>query len=403
MADPTTDRLSDSFQIGRASRYAAPEFEDQSLPIIYGDLTVPSREKAGVYAPPKIDTAGDGVYCVAGHEIWGGVVLFDDDGRIVADNYTLELAQNYQGRGVIATAAFTTPPKGRVTAVCKGRKTAAGGLIENPAEIVHDLMASVWGFSEQDIDMQALARAATSAKALGYRAGGIIMDDHAPADVLTALLGDFLGRYEVDPFGRLKIHIAGGESFMNSPQKVLPRFGQSHIEAEIARDTVINQVPALYARNYPGARYIKHDDGSTTQNRSSQRLYGVRRPPESPLRLEWVRRESVAATVQSRIVGRYHEPTRILTIEDGSLRALEVEPDDYVAFSVPWMRSKKLEPLVNQIGEVIEVNYDLGEQGMELKIRDTGFFLTSSPLLDGAKILEGDWLLGAERDAATYA
>ena len=93
----------------------------------------------------------------------------------------------------------------------------------------------------------------------------------------------------------------------------------------------------------------------------------------------------------------------MLTIEDGSLRALEVEPDDYVAFSVPWMRSKNLEPLVNQIGEVIEVNYDLGEQGMELKIRDTGFFLTSSPLLDGTKILEGDWLLGAERDAATYA
>ena len=174
MADPTTDRLSDSFQIDRASRYAAPEFEDQSLPIIYGDLAVPSREKAGVYAPPKIDTAGGGVYCVAGHEIWGGVVLFDDDGRVEADNYTLELAQNFQGRGVIATAAFTTPPKGRVTAVCKGRKTAAGGLIENPAGIVHDLMASVWGFSEQDIDMQSLARAATSAKALGYRAGGII-------------------------------------------------------------------------------------------------------------------------------------------------------------------------------------------------------------------------------------
>ncbi len=403
MADLTTDRLSDSFQIGRASRYAAPEFEDQSLPIIYGNLTIPSRENSGVYALPKIDTTGDGLYCVAGHEISGGVTLFDDDGRIEPDDYALELARNYLGKGVIATAVFSAPPKGRVTAVCKGKMDAAGALIENPAAIIYDLMTSVWGFSEQDIDMQALSRAAACANALAYRAGGILMDDHAPADVLTALLGDFLARYEIDPFGRLGVRIAGEESSGVLPKKVLPRFGQWRIEAEMARDTVINQVPALYARDYVSARHMKHDDGETTKNTSSQRLYGVRMPPQSPLRLEWVRRESVAATIQSRIVERYHQPTRMLTIEDNTLRALEVEPDDYVAFSVPWMRSENLEPLVNQIGEVIEVNYDLSEQNMEFKIRDTGFFLTSSPLLDGTRTLEGGRLLGAERDAATYA
>ena len=403
MADPTTVRLSDLFHIGRASRYANPEFEDQSLPVIYGDLTIPSRGNAGVYALPKIDSADGGVYCVAAHEISGAVSLFDDDGRVEPESYSLELARNYQSKGAIATAAFADPPNGRVTAVCKGRKNDSGALIENPAEVIYDLMTSVWGFTEQEVDMQALSRAATSAKALGYRAGGIILDDHAPADVLTSLLGDFLGRYEIDSFGRLKIHIAGEKPSAMSPQKVLPRFGQSRIEAEMARDTVINQVPVLYARDYPGARYIKHDDGSASRNTSSQRLYGVRRPPQSPLRLEWIRRGSVAATVQSRIVARYHEPTRMLTIEDDSLRALEIEPDDYLAYSVPWMRSNKLEPLVNQIGEVIEVSYDLGEQGMELKIRDTGFFLTSSPLLDGSITLEGGRLLGAERDAATYA
>ena len=403
MADPTTDRLSDSFQIGRASKYAAPEFEDQSLPLIYGDLTVPSRRDAGVYALPKIDSIEGGVYCVAGHEIMGGVTLFDDDGRIGPGDYALELAPNYQSRGVIATAAFTAPPKGRVSGICKGRKNAGGALIENPVEIVHDLMTNVWGFTEQDLDMQALSRAAADAKALGYRAGGIILDDHAPADVLTAILGDFLGRYEIDPFGRLKIRIIGEESSKLSPQKVMPRFGHSRITAEFARDTVINQVPVFYARDYMSGRFIRHDDGSAVRNTSSQRLFGVRRPPQSPLRLEWIRSEGVAATVQSRIVERCHEPTRIITIEDDSLRALEIEPDDYVAFSAPWMRSEKLEPLVNQIGEVIEVNYDLAEQSMEFKIRDTGFFLTISHPLDGSRTFEGGRLLGAERDAATYA
>ena len=402
MADLTQDRLSDSFQMRRASIYSSPEFEDQSLPVIYGDLTTPPRARSGVYALPKIDDSGAGAYCVAAHEASGGVILFDDDGRIDAGDYELELSVNYQGKGVIAVAAFSAPPKGGVTAVCKGKKDPRGALIENPADVIRDLMTNVWEFSEQDIDMQALARAAACADALGYRAGGILLDDHAPADVLTAILGDFLGRYEVDPFGRLLVRIAGEEPAAILPQKVLPRIDESRIAAEIARDAIINQAPTLYARDYVRARYLRHDDGDATKNASSQRLYGVRRPPQSPLRLEWVRRESVAAALQSRIVERYRRPTRMFTIEDASLRAIEVEPDDYVAFSAPWMRSEKLEPLLNQIGEVIEVNCDLDEQAIELKIRDTGFFLTSASPLTGAKPLEGGWLLGAER-AAVYA
>lgn len=403
MADLTKDRLSDSFPLARASRYNTPEFEDESLPVVYGDLTSPPRARTGVYAAPKIDDAGAGVYCVAGHEIAGAVRLFDDDGRIAEGDYALDLASNYQGKGVIATAAFSVRPNGRVTAVCRGRKDAAGALIENPARIVADLMTSVWGFSERDIDMQALGRAAATADALGYRGAGILLEDRAPADVLTELLGDFLGRYEIDPFGRLGIRIAGEEPFAILPQKVLPRFHASRAHAEIARETVINQAPVLYARDYLGGRHLRHDDGEATRNASSQRLYGVRRPPQSPLPLEWVRREGVAARVQSRIVERCHQPARMIAIEDDTLRSIEVEPGDYVAFSAPWMRSERLEPLVNQIGEVVEARCDLDAQKVALRIRDTGFFLTSASGLEGAHTLEGGWLLGAERDAAAYA
>lgn len=403
MADLTKDRLSDSFQMRRASTYDAPEFEDQSLPVIYGDLTIPPRERAGVYALPKIDERGAGAYCVAAHEIEGEVSLFDDDGRIGTGDYALALSQDYQGKGVIAVAAFSAEPRGRGTAVCRGRKDAAGRLIENPADVVRDLMTNVWGFSERDIDMPALSRAATRADALGYRAGGMLLDDHAPADVLTALLGDFLGRYEIDPFGRLAIRIAGAEPSSRLPAKVLPRFGEARVEAEVSRDSIINQAPALYARDYLHGRYLKHDDGEAAKSVSSQRLYGVRRPPQGPLRLEWVRRGSVAAAIQARIVERCRRPARMITFENATLRTLEVEPDDYVAFSVPWMRSENLEPLLNRIGEVIEVSYDLDEQATELKIRDAGFFLTTASPLGGVKTLEGGWLLGAERDAAAYA
>ncbi len=401
MANQAADRISDVFHLPRASRYEAPEFEDQPLPIVYGDLTIPARKKSGVYALPRIDASGGGVYCVAAHEIWGAVTLFDEDGPVAPDAYVLDLAHNYQRKGVVATASFSASPKGQVSAVCKGRKDASGALIENPAHIVRDLMANVWGFGERDLDLQALARAALAADALGYRAGGMLVDDHAPAEVFTALLGDFLGRYEIDPFGRLAIRITGQEFLL--PQKALPHRGLARTQAETARDTVVNQVATLYARNYLDDRYVRHDAGEATKDASSQKLYGVRRTPQSPLRLEWVRCADVAARVQARIVERYHAPTRTFTLEDTTLRALDVEPDDYVAFSVPWMRTEGLEPLVNQIGEVLEVGYDMGAQTMELKIRDTGAYLTLTWLLDGSETLVGSRLLGAERDAATYA
>ncbi|MFP6870895.1 MAG: hypothetical protein VCE91_16475 [Nitrospinota bacterium] len=167
MADLTKDRMADSYLIARASRYSAPESGGDALPIVYGDMSVPARTEAGVYALPKIDTAGAGTYCIAGHAIHGGVSLFDNDGLIAGGDYTLDTANDFQGKGVIATAAFSVAPAGRVSAVCRGKKDETGALIENPAKIIEDLALNFWGFAGQDIDRQALSRAAASADTQG--------------------------------------------------------------------------------------------------------------------------------------------------------------------------------------------------------------------------------------------
>ncbi len=256
MADLTKDRLADSHSIARASRYASPASGSDALPIVYGDLTAPARTEAGVYTLPRIDTAGAGTYCIAAHEIAGSAVLFDDDGEIGAGDYTLNFANDFQSKGVIATAAFSVAPSGSVTAVCKGKKNASGTLIENPAEVAEDLALGHWGFTDQEIDRQALSRAVASAAAQGYAAAGVISDDHEPADVLTDLLGNFLGRFEVDAFGRLKIGIAGAEAGAMHPAMALPELETAQVEAEISRDSVINQAPVLYARDYASGKFI---------------------------------------------------------------------------------------------------------------------------------------------------
>ena len=66
------------------------------------------------------------------------------------------------------------------------------------------------------------------------------MDDHVQANLLTDLLGNFLGRFEVEAFGRLKISIANSEGGEIHPAKVLPEFEAEQVESEVSRDGVIN-------------------------------------------------------------------------------------------------------------------------------------------------------------------
>jgi hypothetical protein len=136
---------------------------------------------------------------------------------------------------------------------------------------------------------------------------------------------------------------------------------------------------------------------------ASQALYGTRTPSEGKIVLGWVRSASVARAVQTRIVERFQTPARIVQIRDATFRALEVEPDDYVVFSVLWLRSSDLERLENQIGQVISFAPDLSEQTLELRLRDTGFFLTTASLADGSKTAGGEALAGGNRDTAVYA
>ena len=325
------------------------------------------------------------------------------DGPIGTGAYTLNPAHDFQGLGVIATAAFSTPPSRFVEAVCKGKKDASGALIENPIRVLEDLMLNVWGFPSQDLDVRALSLAAAAASALGYKAAGVIQEDRYPAEVLTSLLGDFLGRFEVDPYGRVRVVLAGEETGSIFPVKALPSFGVTEVFAETARDSVVNQVPLLYGMSFAEGRMKGHDDGTSTKDSASQALYGVRLPSGGSLELEWVRDAAVARSAQRRVVERFRDPARVLTIRDITLRALEAEPDDYVIFSVPWLRSAELEPLVNQIGQVLSAGVDLREQAVELRLRDTGRWLTTARPLDGSWTLGGGSLLGAQRDLTVYA
>lgn len=383
MADLTLSRLSDAFRVPRASRYSAPENGGDALPLTYGDLTTVQGVDRGVYLCPKIDTAGAGTYCVAGFEIQGTVSLFDRDGLIAPGDYTLNLANNYQGQGVIATAAFSVAPNQFVEAICKGKKNSGGTLIENPAALAEELILNLWGFSAQEIDNRTLNILKTLFSALGYKAAGVILEDHAPMEALQGLLGDFLGSFEVSPTGRISFSALGDEPATVYPVLFVPsRRIRARRETELG--SVVNQVPMLYGKNFSflDGRMKLHESGETKKDAASQALYGARLPEGGRLSPAWIRDQATARAVQERIVERMKEPARVVEIAEESLRCAHLEEGDYAAFTVPWLRTEQLEPLVNQIGQVLSVGVDLRAQSVTLRLRDTGLYVKSGSLRD---------------------
>lgn len=404
MADLTKQRLADTFRVPRASRYSAPENGGAALPLPYGDMSTIQGVDRGVYLCPKIDTAGAGTYCVAGFAIVGNVSLFDRDGLIPGGEYTLNLSNDYQGKGVIATAAFSVAPNQFAEAICKGRKDGAGALIENPALLAEEMLLNLWGFTDQDVDQRTLSLAYERMAALGYKAAGVIQEDHAPQEVLQSLLGNFLASFQVDSAGRAAFSVLGQETAAPVPALVVPsREIRARRETDLA--SVVNQVPILYGKNFSflDGRMKRQDDGAATKDAASQKLYGARLPAQGRLSLEWVRDQTVARAIQSRIVERMKEPARTVTLTDESLRSIQLEEGDYVSFTIPWLRTEHLEKMINQIGQVLSVSTDLNAQSVTLKLRDTGYFLTTAKVLDGSWTLGGGTLLGARRDTTVYA
>jgi hypothetical protein len=295
-------------------------------------------------------------------------------------------------------------PNQFVEAICKGRKDAGGALIENPASLAEELLLNLWGFTDQEVDSRTLSAVRTLFSALGYKAAGVIQEDHAPQEVLQSLLGNFLASFDVDAAGRVAFSALGEETGAIYPAMFVPsREIQARREWDLA--SVVNQVPVLYGKNFSflDGRMKGHSSGAATRDAASQALYGARLPAGGRLSLEWVRDAATVQAIQERIVERMGEPARVAEIAEESLRSIQLEEGDYVFFTVPWLRTGELEAMANQIGQVLSVTPDLNAQRVTLRLRDTGYFLTKAWLLDGSWTLGGGKLLGGERDTTVYA
>ncbi len=397
-------QLQDVFALPRAGRYAHPERAAERLPLVYGDLTLPSGNN-GVYLCPQIDTENS-VFCLAAHHILSvaqgnSFSLYDDEGLIDPGEYTVTSGGDYEGKGEIAYATFSVPPVGAVRARCKG-KEKNGSLLENPLDIIEDFLGLV-GFPSDFMEPTFFSAARAHAAEKGYRAAGVIGRVLSPAETLQEILYCFLGDWWVDASRKLRVFLDRKDGGGHGVVGHLAERDNAFFEILAHRDDIVNQAPVNYAHDYVEEEFSAYDDGADTASLASQSVHGVRLPTEGAFEFRWVRDAATVRELQELIVSRFAFGSATWEFHDRTFRNLLCERGDYLTGSAGWAYDADLNPRVNQILRLLSREIDFQAQEVIYTLYDTGYYLTVAHPADGGRPAGGSVLAGGERDTTRYA
>jgi hypothetical protein len=398
--------LSARISLASAAGYPAPRRPAENLPLVYGAMQAGGT--GGLWRAVCLDTANF-VYGLAGHELLSQaagntVTLYDRDGaELDPAGYTLDLAHDYAGRGVIATATFAADAKDHepIGVRAAGKPDGSGGLVANPVEVAADLLSSAAGLSSEELDAGAYARAWSRAEALGLAAAGVVERPVAAASLLDRLMGQFLGSWWRAADGRLRLAMDLGPGSATEGELTFA-FRQEHLSQASARASaaeLANACGALYAYNPLAKEYEAALEPAETADAASQGLYGVR---EKTLELDWVRDAAVARTVCGRLVGMLAQPRRYLSLTDDSLAGLVLEKGDVCLVSLDWLADAAGRALVNRIMRVLSVEPQLDKGVIRYTLMDTGFHKTVAYLADGSRLAGEGLLAGGQQDLTRY-
>ena len=401
-----TTKLTDTFYLKRAGRYAAPLNSADRLPVVYGDLT---DGTLGVWTLPEIDTANY-VFAFAGHEVLSvangnSISIYENDLLLDPAMYTFNEANNYEGLGVIATIDFTTPKTGSViTARGMGKPTTSGGatLMENIVDIIYDLMTVENDWTAANFKGTAKARAAQLFTAQSYKAAGAIVEDAVLWDIVTDMLSSFLGSAWLDGNGKLVLDIDTNTIAYEYGQNAIFSRADAELTDAIQRlANIINQCPCNYSYNYVAGEFKKQTNDTAHADAISQGIYGVREP-NTPYQFYWCRDLTSVQTVQDLIVAKFKDPLYEITIQDASPKHYDVDVGAIIIFSAESLYGKDGNPLRNHFWRVLSVQPDLQSMTAKVRTLQTQYYLTAGYLADGTYLADGSIFAGSNRDMTIF-
>lgn len=393
----------------RAGRYSRPRRPSQVLPLVYGDLAGAGK---GVWVCPPIDLDNH-VYCLAGHGVLarsaGNVIaVYDGDGALIDPaEYTINESIDYGGLGQTAAVIVFTDDKSAcepITASAKGR-AAGDRLIDNPVDIVVDLLTEWAGMNPEEIDSTWRTRTADYLLGHGVAAAGVIDRDVRLDQILSRILSLMASWWRSGDGSLIFKPQSGAGAVVESDVVVhLPpsRLSDEGVALEYDEDQICTRAAVDYAYDYVDGAYFGFDDGSSRADLAAESGYG--RSYLKKFELPWVRDPAAVGRLQELTVATYARPPARLSakLSNGNFRHLE--QGDVVSVSLDWIFDGDLNPLRNQLFRLVTVSVGL-DQGAatEIEALDLGLHLTTAYPADGTYLADGAVEAGRRRDRTLYA
>lgn len=358
----------------------------------------------GGWVAPCIDTLTF-IYCVASHPVQSAsagnnVTVSDDNG--VRTDATFSDNNDYEGQGSIATIQLLTPSSGPLVVSCSGKLDSSGTLIENPVEIINDLIDT----TSVSVDATTYANAKRTATEEGYVAAGVIVVENSFAFWITQIMGSFLGDWWQNNQGKLKLSFGTDSIGGLQMAGFLVERRTTQVTGTLTAKNIVNQA-IIYAqlssekqdRRYKEGtlnNYLYYDNGEASKDLSSQNKYGIRK---RIFELDWVQNSGVAQDIQERIIDRFSGRTWIITWQEYDYLNMQVEEGDYVTYSWEERRDANGDPLVNQIAQVLSKDIDLDNERMTFTLKDLGSPLSGFPdIWDGTQYTGDGGTFGGDRE-----
>ena len=402
----TIKKLTDTFYLKRAGRYASPLNSADRLPVVYGDLT---DGTLGNWVLPEIDTTNY-VYAFAGHEVLSvangnNISIYENDLLLDPSMYVFNEANDYEGLGVIATIDFATPKTGSIiTARGMGKPTTSGGavLMENIIDIIVDLMTVENDWTAANFEGTAKERARQLFTAQSYKAAGAIVEDAVLWDIVTDMLSSFLGSAWLDGNGYLVLDIDTNTIAYEYGQNAIFSRSDTELTEAIQRlANIINQCPCNYSYNYVVGEFRKQTNDTAHADAISQGIYGVREP-NTPYQFYWCRDLTSVQKVQDLIVAKFKDPLYEITIMDATPKHYDVDVGAIIIFSADSLYGKDGNPLRNHFWRVLSVQPDLSKMTAKFRTVQTEYYLTAGYFADGSYLADGRIFAGANRDMTVF-
>ncbi len=331
----------------------------------------------------------------------GSITIYEDGQELNSNLYTFNEANNYEGHGIIATIDFATPKANAViTARGKGKVLTGTTLMENIIDIVNDFLTVECDFTSSLFESTAKARASQLFTAQAYKAAGVIDQDTVIWEIITAMMGSFLGSVYLNGEGALTLDI--DKNTIPYEQVPIIRRGDGVLtDAKIRRDNIVNQVPAHYAYNYVTWEFKKQTDDTAHADAISQGIFGVRKP-NTPYQFYWCRDLTSVQVVQDVIVAKLKNPLYEIEINDTTIKRIEVDKGDFIAYSADRLYGTDGQALLNQYWKVISIRPEIAKNKIRFRALQTTNFMTIAYLADGSHLADGSIKAGSDRDTTGY-